>query len=264
MPDLPAPAPAKPAGTVIGALGIVEAYDKNIRVAPPVAGLVTSIQVEPWSNVKSGDLLFELDVRELRSQLPPAEAEIAVRATERDNARRLRLLAEKLRAGGSASAEELEERRDQLRVAEARLAAASAALEQIREAINLRTVRAPSDGTVLQVNARVGEFITPGANPPPVLLGATARLQVRVDVDEQLAPRLRPGMNATGYLKGDAATPIPMTFERIEPYVVPKQNLSGSSMERVDTRVLQVIYGFPQRPERPIYVGQQINLFITE
>jgi len=54
---------------------------------------------------------------------------------------------------------------------------------------------------------------------------------------------------------------IPLTFVRIEPYVVPKKSLTGDNAERVDTRVLQVIYRF-DRPSFPVYAGQQVDVFI--
>jgi hypothetical protein len=47
----------------------------------------------------------------------------------------------------------------------------------------------------------------------------------------------------------------------VEPYVTPKTSLTGSSSERVDTRVLQVIYRFDRRAI-PAYVGQQVDVFI--
>jgi HlyD family secretion protein len=58
-----------------------------------------------------------------------------------------------------------------------------------------------------------------------------------------------------------AGTKIPLTFVRIEPYVVPKKSLTGENTERVDTRVLQIIYRF-DRPAFPIYAGQQVDVFI--
>jgi HlyD family secretion protein len=48
---------------------------------------------------------------------------------------------------------------------------------------------------------------------------------------------------------------------RFEPYVVPKMSLTGDSTERVDTRVLQVIYSF-ERGNLPIYIGQQMDIYI--
>jgi HlyD family secretion protein len=75
---------------------------------------------------------------------------------------------------------------------------------------------------------------------------------------------VRPGARAAGYVKGDGTRRIELRFERIEPYVVPKKSLTGASTERVDTRVLQVIFSFTAPTERPIYVGQQLDLFIEE
>ena len=39
-------------------------------------------------------------------------------------------------------------------------------------------------------------------------------------------------------------------------------SLTGASTERVDTRVLQVIYSFERPQDRPVYVGQQVDLFV--
>jgi len=48
---------------------------------------------------------------------------------------------------------------------------------------------------------------------------------------------------------------------RFEPYVIPKKSLTGDSTERVDTRVLQVIYSI--RDGGPsVYVGQQMDVYI--
>jgi hypothetical protein len=44
--------------------------------------------------------------------------------------------------------------------------------------------------------------------------------------------------------------------------VIPKVSLTGSSTERVDTRVLQVIYSMKRPENPPLYVGQQVDVFI--
>jgi hypothetical protein len=84
---------------------------------------------------------------------------------------------------------------------------------------------------------------------------------VRVDIDETNAPRIRPGSKAVAHLKGDSTKCFPLLFLRIDPYVVPKRNLTGDNTERVDVRVLQVIYRF-QPPAFRVYVGQQVDVFI--
>jgi HlyD family secretion protein len=72
---------------------------------------------------------------------------------------------------------------------------------------------------------------------------------------------VRKEATAVGYLRGNKAISVPLKFVRFEPYVIPKVSLTGESTERVDTRVLQAIYSF-ERGNLPIYVGQQMNVYI--
>ena len=60
---------------------------------------------------------------------------------------------------------------------------------------------------------------------------------------------------------GNSSLSTQLHFVRIEPFVVPKKSLTGESSERVDTRVLQVLYSF-KRGSLPVYVGQQVDVFI--
>ena len=123
-------------------------------------------------------------------------------------------------------------------------------------------MRAPRDGTVIQVNIRAGEYAATAPKNPAMIVGETGRLQVRADVDEQNATRIRPGQKARASLKGDPSVIFPLEFVRVEPYIIPKVSLTGAGTERVDTRVLQVIFSL-ERPENPpIYVGQQVDVFI--
>lgn len=114
---------------------------------------------------------------------------------------------------------------------------------------------------MLQVNVRVGETLPMTPATPPVLLGNTDYLQLRVDVDEINASRIKPNLKATASLKGDATKTVDLEFVRIDPYILPKRSLTGDNAERVDVRVLQVIYRF-RPPAFPVYVGQQMDVFI--
>lgn len=263
-PPHPVAPPAKPSGRGIGAAGIVEALRENTSVGVPVSGLVTAVHAKVWDRVEAGAPLLQLDDRELRAQLLAREAEVPVAAAEIKRLRTQLARVEKLAASGASPDADLDTLRDELAVAEAKLASAQAAVEQTRLLLERLTVRTPIAGTVLQVNVRAGEFASGGASRPPLVLGDVSQVQVRADVDEQLAPRVREGASAIGYLKGDTKDPIPLEFVRIEPYIIPKTSLTGSSTERVDTRVLQVIYKLPAKPGRPVYVGQQLDLFIAE
>lgn len=62
---------------------------------------------------------------------------------------------------------------------------------------------------------------------------------------------------AVGLFRGDTEQEIALRFERLEPYVIPKRSLTGDAMERVDTRVLQVLSEIvaPAEPAT-LFVGQ--------
>ena len=65
---------------------------------------------------------------------------------------------------------------------------------------------------------------------------------MRADVDEVDAWRLQAGAGAVGSPRGASSVRVPLRFVREEPYVVPKKSLTGDSTERVDTRVMQVLF----------------------
>jgi len=81
-----------------------------------------------------------------------------------------------------------------------------------------------------------------------------------VDVDEKDSWRFKQNARAYAAPRGNAKLQFPLSFVRMEPYVVPKRNLTGDTMERTDTRVLQVIYRLPENAA--VLVGQQMDVFI--
>jgi multidrug resistance efflux pump len=115
---------------------------------------------------------------------------------------------------------------------------------------------------VLQVNVRPGEYVGTVPGTALVVLGHVGRLHVRVDVDENEIARFRSGLSGVAKPRGAPDQEFPLTFVRIEPYVIPKKSLTGGNTERVDTRVLQVIYAVQTRG-RPLFVGQQMDVFLN-
>ncbi len=90
---------------------------------------------------------------------------------------------------------------------------------------------------------------------------------MRVNVDEDDIPRLKLNAPARAKLRGDVRQEeVPLTFVRLEPYVVPKTSLTGTNTERVDTRVVQVIYAIAPSSrlvqDKKILVGQLLDVFI--
>ena len=86
-------------------------------------------------------------------------------------------------------------------------------------------------------------------------------MHLRADVDENDAWRVKAGAPAIAHIRGNSRLVYALEFVRLEPAVVPKKSLTGDSTERVDTRVLQVIYRFSDAHAR-VYDGQQMDVFI--
>ncbi len=276
----PAPPPTveparSPFAASVAATGILEAARENVKIAAPKPALIQKVAVQVGSKVKTGDPLLQLDDREARARLNTLRAQLealraglqADRVMQADAADQL-ARAEKLAKDNVISVDERKRREfavqnwdARLAKSEADLVAMAAQLQQVQTELEVLTVRAPRDGTILQVNVRDGEFAGTAPQEPLMILGEVDKLQVRAEVDEQNAPLVEANRPAFAYLKGDTLRKLPLRFVRIEPFVIPKRSLTGDSAERVDTRVLQIIFEL-DRPEVPLYVGQQVDVFI--
>ena len=274
--DPPIMPPHKPFVQAVAATGIIEALSENVAIGVPQAGLVSEVLVRVNDVVKKDQPLFKIDDRDLRAEQLSVQAqrEIARAQISVSEAQLAKLEAQYSRLSAvndsrAVSRDDLDNRRQDVAIAQAQLSAARAqlvasetSLKRIALLIERLIVLAPRDGDIIQVNIRAGEFAATSPKSPALVLGETQRLQVRADIDEQNATRIRSGQKAYGYLKGDPTVTFPLVFTRIEPYVIPKVSLTGSSTERVDTRVLQVIYSLTRPTDPPLYVGQQVDVFI--
>jgi HlyD family secretion protein len=225
-------------------------------------------------------------------ELPPLRAKVSEMEAALDD--QTRQYARLRRLGNAASEEELTRREAGVDIAKAQLTrakadlalmesgawkydklVASAAVKQAQAQLNQTsteitrlTVKAPrltekdSEFKVLQVNVRPGEFVATVSGTPLIVLGHVGKLHVRVDIDENDIGRFRPNLTGFAQPRGNPNVKFPIKYVRVEPYVIPKRQLTGSSIERVDTRVLQVIYGI-ESVEASLFVGQQMEVFLN-
>jgi HlyD family secretion protein len=135
------------------------------------------------------------------------------------------------------------------------------------------SVRAPTDGVIRSIQAAVGSYAsaqgsydtyTGGMNPLIVMSTPDDKLQVRVYVDEILIHRLADPAKLTAemFIRG-TDTHIPLTFTRIQPYVSPKIELSDGRQERVDLRVLPLIFRFASTKTVTVYPGQLVDVYVS-
>lgn len=136
------------------------------------------------------------------------------------------------------------------------------------------TLKAPAEGVILSVAAAVGSYVSPqgtddsysqGYSPVLVMGSPQEDLGVRCFIDEILVHRLPPGaeMKAKMSIRGTDIS-IPLEYVRVQPYVSPKIQLSNQRTERVDVRVLPVLFRFKPPQNVTLYPGQLVDVFIGE
>ena len=134
------------------------------------------------------------------------------------------------------------------------------------------TLRAPADGKVLAITPIVGSYISPqgafdtytqGMAPVMVLGGPSAQLNVRCYVDEILVPRLPDPSKMTAQMTvRGSGVKVPLKFVRMQPLVSPKIELSDQRLERVDVRVLPVIFQIEKPADLNLYPGLLVDVYI--
>lgn len=262
-----------PYPNAIAAAGIIEASSQNISIGTPFNEIIKKIYVVEGDHVKKEDLLFELDLRIFEAQLKTAQKAVDLAQVELEDKKKQYSFYMRLKDNKAVSEQIYEQAYYATLQAESNLNVALANLHEIEVNIQRSTIRAPIDGEILQVNIHVGEiapiipFISAqstwltAANGTLILMGAVVPLQVRVDIDEDDAWRFEKGADATAFVRGNRNIHFPLRYLRTEPYIIPKTSFTGETVERVDTRVLQVLYQF-DKAELPIYPGQILDIFI--
>jgi RND family efflux transporter MFP subunit len=256
IPVSPAPSPFE---SRIAATGLVEPLGGVTYVDAADAGVVGRVLVAEGDRVKAGDTLWELDHARAEAEYGLARAELSVAEAQFvDEQARLKALME---SGAAEIVPQVERvaREQSAKVAGARVQRAAAQVDAALAQLHRETVRSPIDGTVLFVDVRTGEFAPPGGRR--MAIGSIDPMQVRVDIDEVEFARFAEGGKAQASLRGVPGSSLPLRFLRVVPLVQPKRTLTGEAAERIDTRVVQVIYELG-KGTHTVQPGQVVDVYI--
>lgn len=267
------PPATSPYPHAIAGAGIVEASSQNISIGTPFNEIISKIFVIEGDNVKKGDPLFQLDLRNFEAQLATAKASLDLSKVDFEDKQKNYSFYQRLKDKNAVSEQIYEQARFAMLQAAENVKVADANVHEIETNIARSIIRAPIDGKILQVNSHIGEiapiipFISSqstwltAANGTLILMGCVSPMQIRIDIDEEDAWRYEPGSAATAFVRGNRNINFPVTYVRTEPYIIPKSSFTGQTAERVDTRVLQVLYQF-EKKDLPVYAGQILDIFI--
>jgi len=273
VPPILFPPAVSPYPYAIAGSGIIESSSENIAIGSPFNEIVGTVFVVEGDIVKAGDPLFQLDLRNFEAQKASAAASLESALVTRDDKKTQLSFYERLKDARAVSEQEYSTARYALLSAEASMKVAMANLQEAEINIDRSIIRAPLDGRILQVNLHKGELapISPiiatqspsmiSSQGTLIVMGRVEPLQIRIDIDEDDAWRFQSGSEATAFVRGNSAINFPLKYVRTEPYIIPKTSFTGQTIERVDTRVLQVLYNFDKK-DLPIYVGQVLDIYI--
>jgi HlyD family secretion protein len=307
-------APVSPFKSSIFGVGIVEPSTNNISIGSSLSRIVEKILVHVGAKVQKGQILIELDNRDLialldkeridlkkshielkklesmpthedltiaKLEMQTAELELSFAKKEAENVAGLERIKsvnlediERRHYELSKKITKFEESRtryekikkgakiEDIELAKLNIQENEALIEKTKSDIENSIIRAPIDGKVLQIKIQEGELMPLDTYKNPIMLiGDTDSLNLRVNINQYDAPYFNQKATAVAFLQGDANSKYNLEFVQIEPYLVSKTNLSSDVTEKVDTRVLQVIYRIKD-PDKKIFVEEQLDVFI--
>ena len=149
--------------TTVEAKGQLKPISASV-VSPSVDGTVGSINVQAGQTVNEGDVLMTIKNDELDRNVAEAQRAVAAAQEDLSNAQKALAAAQAAPAMGNDTDAASGATTDTSAVSSAQrnLASAQAALEQANAKAAERTVTAPSSGSIVELNAKVGATVTGG------------------------------------------------------------------------------------------------------
>ncbi|MFI4955812.1 MAG: efflux RND transporter periplasmic adaptor subunit [Gammaproteobacteria bacterium] len=263
----------------IYASGIIESFQlngSNINIFPEVSGRVSSIMVSDGQQVKKEDVLLVIhhSVQTAIVEKDKANVKLA-----QDNLITVQDQYDKLKKAydinpKSVSKNALDNANNAVISAKQNISVAQAQQDSDQALLDEYTITSPVDGVVLRVVPAVGDYASPvvgtydtytqGSLPIIQIGQVTPYLQVRVYVDEILTPQLPESskLEATLFVRGMDNKSIPLKYVNMQPYTIPNIQLSDQRSERVDVRVLPIIFQFEKPTDINLYPGQLVDVYI--
>lgn len=275
----PVAASYNPFQSGVYASGIVESYQptgSDTNIYPEVAGRVVRLFVKEGQSLKKGMPILAIDDSVQRQIVEKDIAQIRYEKASLVNVQQQLAKIEKSYAidPQSVSKNSMDNAINAVKINEEAVSAAVAQFESDNALLKKYILRSPINGVVLRILPALGDYASPptgsydintqGMNPTVQMGVITPYLQVRCYLDEILVPRLPSASNlqAMMFVRGVNNKQIPLTFVSIQPITIPNIQLSDEKQERVDVRVLPIVFRFIKPHDVNIYPGQLVDVYI--
>lgn len=262
----------------IYATGIVESSQpngSNVNIFPEVSGRVTNILLRDRQIVKKGTPILTIDDSVQREIVAKDIAQIRFAIANYDNVgQQLEKIQKSYELNcKSVSQNVLDNAINAVKIAKENISVAQKQYQSDKALWEKYVLRAPIDGMILRIVSATGDYVSPLGSYdtytqgmlPTIQMGViTPDMHVRAYVDELLVPNLPPSSNleATMFIRGLNNKKIPLTFVSLQPFTIPNIELSDQRNERVDVRVLPIIFKFKKPTDINVFPGQLVDIFI--
>jgi HlyD family secretion protein len=225
-----APVEKKTIEVTVEATGAVEPIDL-IEVKSKASGQIVKMNVAVGSVVKSGDLLAQIDPRDVDNQYRQSAATMQAAQSSATIAAAQKKRADGLFAEGVITAPEHETADMANANAQAALVRARTDLDIARQRREDATVSAPANGTVLSQAVAVGQVIASATSSVSggttlLTMADLSRIRMRALVSESDIGNVRPGMPTTVTVDAFPNRSFQGTVEKIEPQAVIQQSVT--------------------------------------
>ena len=214
----------------VEATGTVEPVE-IVEIKSKASGQILRMPVEIGSVVRAGDLLAQIDTVNVQNTYDEAYAALKAAQTGLDVTRAQSKRADELFSRGATTADQHESATLAFANAQSTLVRARSTLSTARQALDDATVRAPSDGTIIQQDVTRGQVIasaTSSASGGTTLLKMAdlSRVQMQALVGETDIGSVQAGMPASVSVDAFPNRPFQGTVLKIEPQAVVQQSVT--------------------------------------
>jgi HlyD family secretion protein len=214
----------------VQATGTLEPIDL-VAIRSKASGLVQKMPVDIGSDVKAGDLVVQIDPRDVRNEFDGAVADDVASVAAMNNAAMQKKRADDMFAQRVITPAEHDSVAAAFVRAQSVVAEDRANLDLARQKLEDATVRAPVDGTILTKSVSLGQIVTSatgafGRDTSIVTMANLLRVRMRVNVDEADMANVRPGEPATIRVDAVPSRAFDGVVEKVEPSAVVNQGVT--------------------------------------
>ncbi|MFA5159831.1 MAG: HlyD family secretion protein [Candidatus Omnitrophota bacterium] len=232
-----------------------------IPISPKVAAHVVKVLVDDNQEAKAGDLLVELDVNDYRVRNEMAKAELQGAEAEAEKAKTDAERYKKLNIQDEVSKQQLDMAVLRVQIADAKVAAAKAHVEQTGLEVSYTKIYAPMDGHVTKKSVEIGALVQVGQ---PLLAIVSSEKWVIANFKETQLTHMRPGQKVKikidtypgKVFKGHVDSIQRGTGSRFS--LLPPENATGNYVKVVQRVPVKIVFDEKTGKKYPLMLGMSV------